>query len=120
MLVHEVPSVHRNAPILFARAIIHLFFDITLNNNVNSHYSLSNLKPLNTDTVMDSWERIVTNEASAIYALLALKVVLFNEQKYPIALAAPVQAYTIFHPVVTQFHFTHETRFDHNFQQTLR
>jgi hypothetical protein len=69
---------------------------------------------------MDSWERIVTNEASAIYALLALKVVLFNEQKYPIALAAPVQAYTIFHPVVTRFHFTHETRFDHNFQQTLR
>ena len=94
MLVHEVPSVHRNAPILFPRAIIHLFFDITLNNNVNSHYSLSNLKPLNADTVMDGWERIVTNEASAIYALLALKAGLFNEQKYSIALAAMIQVDT--------------------------
>ncbi|MDA7561167.1 hypothetical protein N8860_05400 [Alphaproteobacteria bacterium] len=37
---------------------------------------------------MDGWERIVTNESSAIYALLALKVALFNEQKYLIALAA--------------------------------
>ena len=88
MLVHEAPSVHRNAPVLFARTKIHLLFEITLNNNVNSHYSLSNLKPLNVDTVMDGWERIVTNESSAIYALLALKVVLFNKQKYLIALAA--------------------------------
>jgi hypothetical protein len=92
--VHEGPSVHRNAPILFSPAIINLFFDITLNNNVNPHDSVFNLKPLNTATVIDSWERIVTNEASAIYALLALKVVLFNEQGYPIVLAALVQADT--------------------------
>jgi hypothetical protein len=71
-----------------------LFCDVALNNSKNSCYSLSNIEPSTAGKALVGWERVVTHEASAVYALLALNVAFFNEQEAPIAVSSLMQADT--------------------------
>ena len=71
-----------------------LICDVALNNSDNSCYYLSNLEPSTAGKALVGWERIVTHEASAVYALLALIVAFFDKQEAPIAVSSLMQADT--------------------------
>jgi hypothetical protein len=71
-----------------------LFCDVATINSNNSCYSLSNLEPSTAGEALVGWERIVTHEASAVSALLALNVAFFNEQEATIAVSLLMQADT--------------------------